>query len=56
MSSVKAEWTTAMERTKELYSDMVQRMKEEHSCTLERLTHLKELEVKAALTSSGHVR
>ncbi|KAK3868663.1 hypothetical protein Pcinc_025963 [Petrolisthes cinctipes] len=56
MSTVKAEWTAALERTKELYSDMVQRMKQEHNCTLERLTHLKDIEVKAAITSSGHVR
>ncbi|KAK4326029.1 hypothetical protein Pmani_003452 [Petrolisthes manimaculis] len=56
MSTVKAEWTAALERTKELYSDMVQRMKQENNCTLERLTHLKDIEVKAAITSSGHVR
>ncbi|XP_071550692.1 uncharacterized protein [Panulirus ornatus] len=56
LAGVKSEWSHAVERTKELYSGMVERMKEEHQATLERMINLKELEVKAALSASGHVR
>ncbi|KAG7158759.1 Fas-binding factor 1-like [Homarus americanus] len=53
---IKSEWSQAVERTKELYSGMVERMKEEHQATLERMTQLKEMELKAALSATGHVR
>lgn len=56
LANVKSEWSQAVERTKELYTGMVERMKEEHHAALERMVHLKELEVKAAMSASGHVR
>lgn len=56
LGSVKSEWSQAVERTKELYLGMVERMKEEHNAALQRMTDLKELELKAAVSASGHVR
>ncbi|XP_042859747.1 fas-binding factor 1 homolog isoform X2 [Penaeus japonicus] len=56
LGSVKSEWSHALERTKELYKGMMERMKDEHSEALQRITDLKELELKAAVSASGHVR
>ncbi|XP_037777483.1 golgin subfamily A member 4-like [Penaeus monodon] len=53
---VKSEWSQALERTKELYMGIMEKMKEEHNGALQRITDLKELELKAAVSATGHVR
>ncbi|KAK7077740.1 hypothetical protein SK128_024387 [Halocaridina rubra] len=56
LASVKREWSEAVNRTKELYTEMTERMKAEHSAALERMTYLKDLELNAAVSASGHVK
>ena len=53
---MKEEWAQAVERTKELYTGMLDRVRDEHSSALQRMTHLKDLELKAAVAASGHVK
>nr|XP_027222842.1 coiled-coil domain-containing protein 158-like [Penaeus vannamei] len=56
LGQVKSEWSQALERTKELYMGIMEKMKEEHNAALQRITDLKELELRAAVSATGHVR
>ncbi|XP_047474012.1 fas-binding factor 1 homolog [Penaeus chinensis] len=56
LGHVKSEWSQALERTKELYMGIMEKMKEEHNAALQRITDLKELELKAAVSATGHAR
>ncbi|XP_066949649.1 fas-binding factor 1-like isoform X1 [Macrobrachium rosenbergii] len=56
VANVKKEWSLVVDRTKQLYADMAERMKEEHSAALERMRYLKDLELNAAISASGHVK
>lgn len=56
LSNVKEEWGGALKTTKQLYSGLIDQMKEEHNVSLKRITELKDLELKAIMTSSGHAK
>lgn len=56
LNNVKSEWSDTVTHSKELYAGMIERMKEEHNGALERMTQLKQMELKAALSASGHVK
>lgn len=56
LSRVKEEWSGAVERTREMYAGMLDRVREEHSSALQRLTYLKDMELKAAMAATGHAK
>ncbi|XP_068212710.1 fas-binding factor 1-like isoform X2 [Palaemon carinicauda] len=56
VANIKKEWSHVVDRTKQLYSEMAEKMKEEHNTALERMRYLKDLELNAAISASGHVK
>lgn len=43
-------------QSKELYANIIDRMKSEHHNAVERLTELKNIELQAALTATGRLK
>lgn len=56
LDSSKQQWTSAMERTTDIYDNLIDRIQTEHSNTVERLNELKDIEIKAALSANSQAK
>ena len=52
----KEEWTSSLRRSKEIYENLIDRMKNEHESAITRLNEMKNIEMKAALSANSHAK
>ena len=53
---MRAEWTEALDRSKDMYQAMMDRLKQEQQQTLANVNQLKDMQIQAAVSAAGQLR